>query len=370
MKVHFIQPLEFNRSPLCTNPYFDPIINLLEKTYGAKASWYIWLVKGDRSGYAKANVRFYYLICFFRNALSKFFCKKCKILNQISVDHIIGIISRPFCKEWRNADIIITQAGVFADVLPYISKSVRIIDLQHGIIYSTHSGYFQKNGRLVAQYQSYINREFWVYGQGYADCFFKHPDNVKDLKGRVKVIGDVIRAGENRAEQVAKKLIVIASQMTTDFSNETLIALKKIYEEAFMQARAYGTVVFRHHPRFNACIDLGDWKERFSWVVTDDARTWHELFVESICVMTISSTTAFDAAAYGVPTILLDGSTVGWANMMVNEYGYPFAEMTVGQYCKMDGIQQSSVMGKVREWYERFYSPFTEENCLRLLRGK
>lgn len=372
MTVNFIVPQSFLRTAAKTDPFYDPIIRAIDGRNDFDWKVYVWNADVE-CGYTAEHVGDYRLL----QTCATWFYRVCRLVawkvQTWKIYYLFGRLARPVFSRKFKADVVITQAGQFAEVLAGLLPRSRIIDIQHGVLYSRHRGYFDETQRLLPIYQALKRREFWVYGQGFAGCFFKHPDNANDLQGRVKVIGDVIRAVDHcvaHIKRVEKRLIVIASQMTTDFSNETLAALKKIYEEAFMQTRAYGTVVFRHHPRFNACMDLDDWKEKFPWVVTDDTRTWPELFAASICTMTISSTTAFDAAAYGVPTILLDGTAAGWANMMVDEYKYPLEEMTVGQYCNMDYIQQSSVRDKVREWYRRFYSPFTEENCMRLLIGK
>ena len=103
-----------------------------------------------------------------------------------------GLFAKFFFRRKFDADVIITQTGQFADELSSMFPTKRIVDVQHGVIYSTHDGYFTADGRLVEQYQFTKNREFWVYGKGYAECFFKHPENAKDLKDRVKIIGDVL----------------------------------------------------------------------------------------------------------------------------------------------------------------------------------
>lgn len=370
MKVNFIVTHSFLRTAKKTDPFYDPIIRAIEGIKGVDWNVFLW-DKGVECGYPKERLSDYRVL----ELVGIWFYRICRLfvwrIPLWKIYRFFGLLVRPLFAKKFAADVVITQAGQFAEVFDGLLPKARIVDIQHGVIYSRHGGYFDETGCLLPIYQTCTNREFWVYGQGYADCFFKHPDNAKDLQERVRVIGDVVRAGEiNRVEHVEKKLIVIASQMTNDFSKETLIALKAIYENAFQQAQQYGKVVFRHHPRFNDCIDLSDWKEKCSWVETNDTRPWSELFAEAICTLTISSTTAFDAAAYGVPTILLNGSAAGWGNMIVEEYAYPYPNMTVEQYCGMEESKRLEVCKKVRDWYEKFYTPFSEENCLKLLEGE
>ena len=374
MKINFIVTDSFLRTKAKTDPFYDPIIKAIDGRPDIECKIFV-SHKGIACGYPAERLDDFKAL----DVCSVWFYRFCRLIAwrvpSWKIYQWFGWLARPFFARKFNTDVVVTQAGQFADVFATLLPNARVADIQHGVIHSRHRGYFDLTGRLLPIYRGMKMREFWLFGQGYADCFFKHPDNANDLQGRVKVIGDVIRAGEKvgvdswSGRDEVRDMVVIASQMTPDFSSDVLKQLKSIYENAFNSARGYGKVVFRHHPRFGNCIDLNDWAEKYPWVVVDDDRSWPDVFAESCCLLTINSTSAFDAAAYGVPTVLLDGSVAGFSNMMVDEYGYPFAEMTVGQYCNMDDVQQSSVKGKVRKWYERFYSPFTEENCMRLLKG-
>lgn len=368
MKVNFIVPQSFLRTKDKTDPFYDPIIRSIEGQRDIEWKVFVWQ-RGVECGYPSEQVDDYQVF----ELAGIWFYKICRLfawrVPVWKIYRLFGTLARPFFARKFAADVVITQTGQFAEVFDGLLPKARIVDIQHGVIYSCHSGYFDKDARLLPIYRACVNREFWVYGQGYADCFFKNPENAKDLQGRVKVIGDVIRAGESRVEQEVradKKLIVIASQMTTDFSNETLAELKKMYEEVFDACPSGKKIVFRHHPRFGNCIDLKDWKYKYRDVVFDDNREWREVFAEAVCLVTVHSTTAFDAAAHGVPTVFLDERRVGWPNVMKGEFEYPYPNMTISELCGMSVADRNEIANNVRKWYAQYYEPFDADRCLKL----
>jgi hypothetical protein len=157
------------------------------------ASWRVLLPrKGMACGYPQEKVGDYHLF----EKCGLWFYRFCRVLNRRTpvwkIYRCFGKVAKLFFSRLFDADVIITQTGQFADELAGMYPNKRIVDVQHGVIHSTHSGYFTPNARLKGEYQTALNREFWLYGQGYADCFFKHPENAKDLEGRVKIIGDVL----------------------------------------------------------------------------------------------------------------------------------------------------------------------------------
>ena len=384
MKVIFIEPGNFLRTPQKTNPFLDPIIDVCEKQ---GIDWEIWMPsRRTPNGYAAKRVHSYGTL-----RMAYVFCYR--ILHYVlrfpvlRSSLILGNLFRRVFRSSCDPDVVISLSGFWIHFIKGYFPNSRAVDVQHGIIYSTHPGYFDKTGRIWPLYwrDTFANREFWVYGKGYADCFFRHPDNEKDLAGRVKVIGDVVRAGMRNSdlssyENRPRRLIVIASQITPDEDKEIACRMKGIYEDFLELVRplvfgevpglAECKVVFRHHPRFANHIDMSDWKVRFPWVDMGDARPWAEVFAETLCVVTINSTVAFDAAAYGVPTIILDGKRANYSNLMKDEYHYPLADLTVERLASMSPDERIAIERKARDWYRTYYTPFDADACLKLLKGE
>lgn len=359
MKVYFFQDNSFFRTKEGTNPFFDSIIRVCEEN---GIEWKVWTPElcakcgysKERMGYFRAFDKLSIIVCrFFRLVLR---------MDKYSAEMLFAKLMKPFFGKKFKADLYITIAGNMCTSLAGMFPNVRNADMQHGVIYSKHSGYFTEDRRLRKIYQELKNREFWLYGQGYVDCFFKHPDNAKDLKGRVKVIGDVVRADcmNNKLEFGVgvgeRNVIAFSSQLTRDLDDATLKLMVertvKFFEEKYAQHGDKCRYVIKQHPRFNDVCDISALKALP--YLEHSSEPWSELFPKMKLHATFSSTVCFDAASAGVPTEfvpypenrILDG------RFYIEDFSYPETD-------------QSSVA--IRAWYESCYTPFCKENCKKLL---
>lgn len=367
MNIVFAQPAAFLRSSAKTNPYFDPII----KCTGG--DWSIWMPKGENSGYPAERVRYYGALVFWSTWFWRVVHVLCPWLPSWKVYYAFGRLARPFLREWTNADIIITITGLFSDVLAGAFPNIRIVDIQHGVIYSKHSGYFNKDGSLIEAYRHFTNREFWLYGQGYADCFFKSPENHKWLEGRVKVIGDVVRAG--RKVEVGggqRNMVIFSLQLTDDLDNEekrkSVEATERFFADFFAKFGDKYDCYIKHHPRYNDCFDLSAFYAKFLQV-KETKESWSDLYPKMALHVTFNSTVSFDCASAGVPTCLpsFEGAKVLDNRFYQDDYNYPYYGKTAEEMLMMPFEEISKT---VHDWYLRFYTPFSEEACLKLLRGE
>lgn len=383
MKVYFIQDNSFLRTAEKTNPFFDPIIKVCEKN---GIEWKVWLPeKPEECGYDKEKVEYFSL---FLN-LGTWFYRLLRFtsgLSALKINEIYGRFVRPFFNKKFKAELYVTIAGNLGPELRGMFPNARVIDIQHGVIYSGHQGYFDKDKRLIEQYRLPSKREFWVYGKGYADCFFKHPENAKDLEGRVKIIGDVMRANarsvegrvrsaegsvEGSVRSVERNLVVMSLQLTDDLDKEEKAGSVKVMEEFFGEFfKKYGdkyTVLFKHHPRFNNCYDLSDFYKKFPQI-KESKTPWSELYPKMAMHITFNSTSIFDCAAAGIPTFLLDlpGAKVCHRDLYKDDFGYPLYDKNVDEI-----LDRQEEYGKISlEWYRHCYAPFDEENCLKLIKGE
>lgn len=379
MKVYFFQDNSFFRTHDGTNPFFNPIIRVCEKN---GIEWKIFTYEPYvKCGYDERHVGYFSHVAkmsvwFWRIVHFVWHCEIWKINVRF------GMLMRPFVKRKYDADIFITVAGNFWRELSGMFPNARIVDLQHGVIYSRHSGYFVNDGRLREIYQKLRHCEFWVFGQGYADCFFKNPENAKDLEGRVKIIGDIIRANAARnvecrmmnvegGEAVERNLVVMSLQLTNDLDQEEKAGSVKVMKEFFGDFfKKYGdkyTVLFKHHPRFNNCYDLSDFYKKFPQIKESRA-SWGDLYPKMAMHITFNSTSIFDCAAAGIPTFLLDlpEAKVCHRDLYKDDFGYPLYDKDVDEI-----LDRQEEYGKISlEWYRHCYAPFDEENCLKLIKGE
>lgn len=358
MKVYFFQDNSFFRTKEGTNPFFDPIIHVCEEN---GIEWKVWTNEpSEKCGYSVEKMRYFSRF----NKISVFFCRIARLILRMDArccEYLFGRFMRPFYGRELTADLYITIAGNQCVALSGMFPNARNVDIQHGVIHSRHKGYFSEDCRLRSLYQELKNREFWLYGKGYADCFFKHPDNAKDLEGRVKVIGDVVRADKANKLELGvgvgeRNVIAFSSQLTADLPPDVLKVMVertvKFFEEKHAQYGDKYRYVIKQHPRFNDVCDISA-LEALPYLEHSSV-PWSELFPKMKLHATFSSTVCFDAASAGVPTEfvpypenrILDG------RFYIDDFSYPETD-------------QSPVA--IRAWYESCYTPFSKENCKKLL---
>ena len=379
MKVHFFQDNTFFRTAKGTNPFFDPIIQVCEEN---GIEWKVWTtVPTPKCGYPPEKVGY-----FRRFAMgSVWFWRVAHLFLPMATwrfSWLFGRLMRPFVRKRFGADLFITVAGNLCEQLVGIAPEVRNIDIQHGVIYSKHRGYFDDTGRLREVYQTLRQREFWLYGQGYADCFFKHPENERWLGRlgasdcRVKIIGDVLRQ-EDEMDKVenckSRQYIVVSLQFTSDFPRQVLQSwerdlcryLEQIQEEALYK---HYKVVLKQHPRYNGCYDIGLMLLRFPWLsISDLPHT--VLKKQAIYHITYMSTTAFEYAAEGVPTLFTesDSNRLG-IEIFYDEFRYPLPPSFKTLKAAVESVEEWDRQSeRVKAWQRRFYKPLDVTRICQLL---
>lgn len=369
MKVLFVCDKEFLRTAHKTNPFYDPIIETCRRN-GIEYS--ILLDKNIPCGYDANRVSSYQALW----QCSKWFWRLMHVFTRKSVSEVNALFGRCARILWKrrfSSDVIVTIGGALSEFIQALAPDKRIVDIQHGIIYSRHRGYFNSGGSLVEAYRQFTNREFWLYGQGYADCFFKSPENLKWLEGRVKVIGDVVRAG--RKVEVGggqRNMVIFSLQLTDDLDNEekrkSVEATERFFADFFAKFGDKYDCYIKHHPRFNNCFDLSAFYAKFLQV-KETKESWSDLYPKMALHVTFNSTVSFDCASAGVPTCLpsFEGAKVLDNRFYQDDYNYPYYGKTAEEMLMMPFEEISKT---VHDWYLRFYTPFSEEACLKLLRGE
>ena len=364
MRVDFYTGPEFLRSKQRTNPFIDPIIAVC-KANRIEYRVFVPSIK-IKCGYDEAHVKSYRFIVFVHTwawRISRLLCR----VSGLCVRRFAGSLVKFLWKDSFSSDVAVIMAGG-AECFLYWSLNVkRIVDLQHGVIYSRHRGYFDPNGRFLgAVNKSEVsNLEFWLFGQGYADCFFKHPDNIKDLQGRVKIIGDVVRAGEGENKEGrmkkedgsgARNLVVFSAQLTADLAREEMVAsvnrMEEFFDEFFKKFGDRYECFVKHHPRFANVYDMTGFFAKFPQVEVTKAQ-WAELYPRMALHVTFTSTVTFDCASVGVPTYLLEFpvAKILHREFWCDDYNYPYFDKTVGEILAIPAEETRRTMV---EWYRKF----------------
>lgn len=369
MKVHFFQDNTFFRTAKGTNPFFDPIIQVCEEN---GIEWKVWTTSPTpKCGYPPEKVGY-----FGRFAMGSVWLWRVAHLvwpmETWRYSWLYGRLMRPFVRKRFGADLFITVAGNLCEQLVGIAPEVRNIDVQHGVIYSKHRGYFDDTGRLCEVYQTLRQREFWLYGQGYADCFFKHPENRADLSGRVKILGDVV--GHQPLPLLAERnVLAFSAQLTGDFtaevSAEMVRRMRRFFEEAYAKYGSRLRYLLKQHPRFNHC-DIEPLKALPYLEFT--GAPWPELYPQMLVHVTFSSTVCFDCASCGIPTRFepYPENNILDSRYYQDDYSYPYLDWSLEQILEEQTRDPDTLHRTIRAWYETCYTPFSKENCLKLLKGE
>lgn len=369
MRVDFYTGPEFLRSKQRTNPFIDPIIAVCKAN---RIEYRVFVPSMKiKCGYDEAHVKSYRFIVFVHTwawRISRLLCR----VSGLCVRRFAGSLVKFLWKDSFSSDVAVIMAGG-AECFLYWSLNVkRIVDLQHGVIYSRHRGYFDPNGRFLgAVNKSEVsNLEFWLFGQGYAECFFKNPENAKDLQGRVKVIGDVIK--HQRVERDVKNIIVVSGQFKPECSRQCLLdqveSLRKFLREVDCIFAGRGCkVLIKHHPRFKG-IDALDLLYKEFPFFEETKESWEKLYVVMKIHATFSSTVVFDSASNGIVSYLIpppneDPVLENW--FWRDDYHYPFFGKNLKEVVSLSETVGTEAV--VRDWYLKYYEPFSEKKCLQLL---
>lgn len=361
-QVIFYYPQHFNRSAEGTNPFFDRFLEacdnngisyrLLEEPDGGTDK--------PRNKRAERAAVMFWTITIIRKVLSNIQPRKSFYERERTVAKIFNCISFGRYKY----PIYITISGSMYHLFSYLNPAAPVYDVQHGVLMKGHITFFDENERLRPQF--YQNNLHWImWGKGYKDLF-ERGESVLD--GRVHVCGYPISARQG-IELPKNKVALVSLQFTHDWVQAELLKHKKLLDDTLNQFRGTGYTVFlRHHPRFNNVIDLSDITDKYDFAQFT-TKPFSQLVNEISLQVAYSSTTAFEYAEYGIPSIFMWNEEFPHdKNIMYREFQYPlFKDTPVKE--SLEYLETNDVSSVVKDWYKIFYSPFDEKAFISLLKN-
>lgn len=374
VKICFVVTSEFLRSRLKTNPFIDLIIGVCDENH---IPYRFLMPKGVQSGYDPCLIDttpiLFPIAVWFWRGLCLFWR-----VEPYRIYALFARLVRPFLPLALKADVFIGSGSPYAEILTPMAHRSRVIDVQHGVIYSKHGGYFNVDRTVTNFLVAFPNREIWVFGKGYADCFFKNPVNGRWLgkqgtpNCRVKVIGDVV--GHSALPlQEGRKILAFSAQLTGDFtaevSAEMVRRMRRFFEETYAKYGSRLRYLLKQHPRFNHC-DIEPLKALPYLEFTD--APWSELYPQMLVHVTFSSTVCFDCASCGIPTRFepYPENNILDSRYYQDDYSYPYLDWSLEQILEEQTRDPDTLHRTIRAWYETCYTPFSKENCLKLLKGE
>ena len=338
--VLFYYPKHFNRGVNGENLFFR---SLYESCLSNNISYLIFEepdIKSDKIRNKEA-VPFdfiYFLIILFR----KLGFSEQKIGKILSFSFLRGI-------KFKNY-IVLSQSML--DIFRVVNKDAKLFDLQHGIIHSDKESYIKNN--VVHSKLSDNNVELLVVGERFKEIL-EESDSSNYLKKNTHVIGT--EKHKTFLHTHPNRFILVTLQITEDHTEEQN---QKLLDEVINMVNFNEDLIFfiRNHPRFKNDLDVSELFKKTNVAPMSLMQCFRDCSIH----VTAYSTTTFECAEFGIPTVFLKSIKDNF-NMFENEVKYPF-----GASLKDIFLDYKKYSDEVISWRERFYSEFNESKFISLLK--
>tara|TARA_B110000908_G_scaffold22494_1_gene25484 strand:- start:1710 stop:2798 length:1089 start_codon:yes stop_codon:yes gene_type:complete len=351
--VIFYYPHHFNRGDNGENLYFVNMINSCKKNNIS----YLVFEEPDYTSTIKRNSNnisfdFIFLIIILLRKLYR------KDERDIIKDHKIGSILNSLFFRMLYFNNVITISQSMVSFFRGVNSKCKIFDIQHGIIYQNKVNYILNN--KVASNLLENNVNLLLSGQSYKDILLKN-DMSFYFKSHTTVIGSNIIVRNKPMHSKFNENILVTLQFThdhDDYENKVLFSkLKDFIESSDKMINFY----LKQHPRFNNEINISEiLKFNNVHVAPEDLNECLQL-----CSLhaTAYSTTTFEAALYGIPTILIN--PLKKFNCFSFDFKYPL-DYSINDFENESLYQASSKI--LINWSRNYYSSYNEKYFLNLLK--
>jgi len=350
--VIFYYPHHFNRGKRGGNLYFLDMINTCRVN---DISFLVFEEPDYNSKHKRGieNIPFdfvFMLIILFRKLYGK-------EAEGIIKDQKIGcflnsVFLRRLC---FNNMITISQSMV--SFFRGLNPKCKIFDVQHGIIHNNKSHYILNNKAESSLLDNDVH--LLLNGQSFKNILLEN-DRSTYFKYHATVIGGHIQKSRLNHSKFNNN-ILITLQFTSDHDKDTNKLLYNYLEKFITSSTKDVNFYLKHHPRFNNEIDLSNLFELCNVYSTPE--DINECFQLCSLHATAYSTSTFEAALYGIPTILIN--PLKRFNYFNIDFQYPF-QYSVDDFKDKRLYQKCSKI--VMAWASDYYSQYNEQEFLNLLK--
>ena len=365
--VVFYYPQHFNRSGRQENLYFKPLIDICKHN---NISYVVFEEPDTETRCPRDNdavpFDFIFLLLLFFRKIAKF--KNSKSLQE--KDWALAKLLKPiFFKKFNFNNYIVLSQSMLS-FFRGLDKYASLYDYQHGIIYSTHWGYFT-NGNAVKNLKL-NNANVLVHGKGFKNLMQKfNKDRYYD--SHVFILGYSCAARGKNAQPYNRNILFSLS--ISEFSykvNQSMLEeiCSFLSENKDFFTRNNIKFIFKHHPRFQHDIDDSRLLQ-FSFA-TFSNDTLEKCLENCSLHVTFCSTVTFEAAVIGMPTVLYKIPTFD-IDFFEKEYFYPIPSQDREGVLRLiknyyeDKKSYEEASGKVKEWGKYFCTDIDKELFLKIL---
>jgi CDP-glycerol glycerophosphotransferase (TagB/SpsB family) len=213
-----------------------------------------------------------------------------------------------------------------------------------------------------------------VHGERYKRILIDNDKSGFYSENNVIAVGLNKNINTKKRKYLNNKKILFTLQITPDFSKKVNEDYVKIVESIinnnadFLASNNY-KIIFKHHPRYTE-DDCKGISIKHDFAVFDNTTPISDLLDETDLHVTFHSTSAFDAALAGIPTIFIDMLELFSPNeMFLKQYEYPCDDLVIKKINDLKNILVNyddkniyiNHCKNVYEWSEEFYHDFNEQ---------
>ena len=350
--VVFYYPQHFNRGTNNENSFFKHLFLSCDSN---NISYIVFeepdfTIKSTRNSKAIPFDFIYLVVILLRKLFSS------EMTTQVKDQKIGSFIAKIFFRQLHFKNYI-TLSQSMLSLFRGINSHAILYDLQHGIIHNNKKNYLingvaesnlvDNDANLLLSGESY--KEILVANEK-SDYFQKH----------TLVIGSDTSCRITMHEKFNKN-ILITLQFTHDHTADENNILLKELSDFIASVKADVNLYLKHHPRFNNEVDLSEILELSN--VKMAPIDINECFTLCSLHATTYSTSTFEAALLGIPTVLLHSENE--FNYFQKEFNYPLNFLT-DEFDSIEFYQEKSKI--IKDWAIAFYTPFNEHKFLNSLR--
>jgi|TARA_B110000908_G_scaffold165396_1_gene214807 hypothetical protein len=349
--VVFYYPQHFNRGMVQENSFFTPLINTSKKNNLR----YILIEEPDYNSNSKRNKDAVYFDFIFVIilVLRKLFSTE---MDAITKDHKIGrFLSNTFFLNIKFMNVI-TISQSMVSVFRGLNKDCNIYDVQHGIIHNNKPNYILHNKAEPNLVDN--NVSLLLSGKSFQKLLIDN-EALNYFKEHTFVLG----SGDNNLEKVHHSFnnnVLVTLQFVHNHSEvENIGLLDKL--TLFLIENPNVKFHLKHHPRFNNEVDLSVVMNLNNVILAPIHLD--ECFKLCSLHATAYSTSVFEAAQHGIPSVIIN--PLKQFNFFKTDFIYPL-NYGISDFMDITVYQKSTEIVKV--WAKEYYSPYNELTFLNLLK--
>lgn len=364
--VIFYYPKHFNRGKGGVNEFLKPLIDSCDKN---NISYLIFEEPAKNGLRNKKAIPFdlvFYLILIFRkflmlNKYDHFEAREWKISKMIKATFFSNM----------NPKVVITMSNSMLGFFRGWNDTMPLYDYQHGIIYSWHPGYMIDD---CGAKHIVVNRsKLMLFGEGFKRLLTKGND--KYFSENSICIGTNVKY-QMLYREFNHSILLSLPITTADEIEPVQSVLLEELKAMFQENQSFyieNKIVFylKHHPRYDGVLDISRILN-FSFVKIIN-KSLLDCFFNCSLHLTYNSTTTFEAATLGIPTLFLKG--FGDDPLFEKEFKYPNYQVflniqeNIKEFVREPSMYRSAV-ALAKDWVKAYYEPFNENEFVKLINEK